>query len=181
MIRFVGAMVALVAVASSCGGGRAQGPTDTSTDADVVTGAEPVSYEAVDAVTGKKVSMADLRGRPAIIASWATWCVPCRKELPALERLHRAQGDDGVRVVIVNLDSAGDDEAVAEFVDQFGLTMTQWSDADDRFTPTFKGLGIPMSALVDGDGVIVERWYGALDPDDPSVADALRDVMVAPG
>lgn len=174
-------MVALMVVTSSCTGGRAQGATGPSTAADVVKRAEPVSYDAVDAVTGEKVSMADLRGRPAIIASWATWCVPCRKELPALERLHRAQGDDGVRVVIVNLDSAGDDDAVAEFVERFDLTMTQWRDADDRFTPTFKGLGIPMSALVDRDGVIIERWYGALDPDEPTVADALRDVMVAPG
>lgn len=174
-------IASFIAVTSSCGGARAPEATGVLTDADVLADAEPVSYDAVDAVTGEKVSMADLRGRPAIIASWATWCVPCRKELPALERLHRAQGDDGVRVVIVNLDSGGDDDAVAEFVDRFGLTMTQWRDADDRFTPVFKGLGIPMSALVDRDGVIVERWYGALDPDDPTVADALRDVMITPG
>lgn len=123
--------------------------------------------------------MSDLRGRPAIIASWATWCVPCRKELPALERFHQEQGADGVQVVIVNLDSAGNDTAVAEFVEKYGLTMTQWRDADDSFTPTFKGLGIPMSVLVDHDGVVTERWYGALDPEEPKVAASIEAALAA--
>lgn len=171
--------LATAAAITGCGGSgvSAAGGPETS---DVTSpDAQPVSYEAVDAVTGENVSMLGLRGRPAIIASWATWCVPCRKELPALERLHRQQGEDGVQVVIVNLDSKGNDEAVGEFVDRFGLTMSQWRDADDRFTPTFKGLGIPMSVLVDHEGVVVERWYGALDPEEPRVAESIEGVLAA--
>lgn len=176
-------LVSLGAVSlAGCGGSEPstqETGTDTGSREVAAVDYTPISYEAVDAVTGEPVSMDQLRGRPALISSWATWCAPCRKELPALERFHREQGDGGVQVVIVNLDSAGNDSAVADFVDEFGLTMTQWRDADDAFTRTFKGLGIPMSVLVDHEGAAVERWYGALDPEDPEVAGRIEEVLAA--
>lgn len=130
----------------------------------------PLTYEAVDAVTGEPVSLTDLRGRPALLASWATWCAPCRKELPRLEQLHKAQGDDGLQVVVVNLDSPGKDSAtIQEIAAGYGLTMRQWRDSEDTFTVAFKGFGIPMSVLLDHRGVVVHRWYGAINPADEDV------------
>lgn len=170
------AVAAILVLAPSCGGG-----TDAADVPAVVDDVEDpiVVYSAIDSDTGAVATLEDLRGRPVILASWATWCVPCRKELPALERFHRTQDDDGVQVVIVNLDSAGNDRAVAEFVEQFDLTMTRWRDADDEFTRVFQGLGIPMSVMLDHAGRVVERWYGALDPDDQRVRGRIDEVLAA--
>ena len=65
----------------------------------------PPSYLGKDQ-KGKKVELADLRGKVVIVTFWATWCVPCRKELPVLETIQRHAGQDRVRVVAVNIEKA---------------------------------------------------------------------------
>lgn len=162
--RWIVGLLALTCVAAACGG--KQEPV-----------VHPVSYRAADSNTGKPVSLAQLRGRPVLLSSWATWCAPCRKELPALERLHRAQGNDGLRVVAVNLDSDGHDADVRAMVDELGLTMTQWHDDENTFTLKFHGFGVPMSILLDREGQIVKTWHGALHPDDPDVRRELDKVL----
>lgn len=159
--------VVLVAGLVACGSGNgARSPEPT------------ISYRAVDSATGKPVSLSSLRGRPALLSSWATWCAPCRKELPALERLHQAQGPDGLQVVIVNLDEpTAASGAVQKMVDELGLTMTQWKDPDGTFTTTFRGIAVPMSVLLDASGRVVEKWHGPLDPDDPDVRRRLERVL----
>lgn len=169
------AAAALFAVLVGCSSpdARAGSPSGAAADRD-----DTVQYRAADALTGRPVDLTDLRGRPVLLSSWATWCAPCRTELPALERLHRDRGDDGLLVVTVNIDSADADEAaVRAMADELGLTMTQWRDEQDTFTTTFKGIAIPMSVLLDPDGRVVETWHGPLDPDDEDVRRQIDDVL----
>ena len=137
-----------------------------------------ISYRATDVGTGKAVSLATLRGRPALLSSWATWCAPCRRELPELQELHQAQGDDGLQVVVVNVDSP--DVAAAEIdgmATSLGLTMPQWRDPEGDFTSTFKGFGIPMSVLIDDNGQVLKTWHGILRPNDPEVRDRIAKAI----
>lgn len=139
---------------------------------------EAITYTAVDVASGDPVSLADLRGRPALLSSWTTWCVPCRVELPRLEKLHEARAADGLQVVIVNIDAPGTDEgAIAAFTGKLGLTMRQWRDPDGDFTTTFRGFALPMSVLVDASGEIVHTWHGPMNPADDDVRTALDDVL----
>lgn len=133
-----------------------------------------ISYSATDIATGKQVSLTELRGRPALLSSWATWCAPCRKELPELQALHEKQGDDGLQVVVVNVDSPDvTADAIAEMATTSGLTMPQWRDPEGEFTSTFKGFGIPMSVLIDADGRISKTWHGILRPNSPEVRERI--------
>lgn len=173
------AAILILLLASSCGAGEPQASAGLEEPGEVSTqGASAVAYNAVDATTGEPVSMDDLLGRPAIVSSWATWCAPCRRELPALERLHQEQPKDGLQVVIVNLDTANRDEKIInDMVEELGLTMTQWRDGADNFTMVFKGFGLPMSVLVDANGEIVHTWHGAINPDSDNVRAILADYM----
>ena len=141
--------------------------------------AEPLDYAAVDAATSAPVSLADLRGAPVLLAGWATWCPPCERELPELERLHREQtaGDGaeggGLRVVVVNVDEAAD-EVVTAAITEHGLTMPVWRDRRNRFGDVVGGVAFPVNALVDADGRLVQTWNGVLDVDDDEFRELVR-------
>lgn len=152
------AIATAAALLAGCGGGAGDaGP--------------PADYAATDLATGAPVSLADLRGSPVLLSTWATWCEPCRKEMPQLERLYAERRDDGLVVVAVNVNAAGPDERrIDALVRQWGLTMPLWRDADDRVTAEFGGMGVPMSVLIGADGVERATWHGAVDTADPAFA-----------
>lgn len=139
---------------------------------------EAIAYEAVEAATGAPVSLADLRGRPALLSSWTTWCVPCRVELPRMEKLYEARAADGLQVVVVNIDAPGTDEAaITAFADKLGLTMPRWRDPAGDFTTVFRGFALPMSVLVDASGEVVHTWHGPMNPADDDVREVLDGVL----
>ncbi len=139
----------------------------------------PLDYAAVDATTAVPVSLANLRGAPVLLAGWATWCPPCERELPELERLHREQdaGDgpegDGLQVVVVNVDDVADD-VVAAAITEHGLTTPVWRDRRNRFGDVVGGVAFPVNALVDADGRLVRTWNGVLDVDDDEFRELVR-------
>ena len=128
---------------------------------------------AAPALTGDTVALTSLRGRPVLLNLWATWCPPCREEMPALQELQERYGSQGLEVVAVSLDQSAD--AAAAFVDptvnrvvatvaELGLTMSVLHDGTGRVTHTFRTTGVPETFLIDADGRIVRRWIGAFDP-----------------
>ena len=95
-------------------------------------------------------SLADQRGRWALVNVWASWCVPCREEAPALQRFyerHRGQGFE-----IVGIDTQEPAEDGLEFVDEFGLTYPQLHDGPGEFADELKTTGVPENFLVDPEG-----------------------------
>ena len=97
-------------------------------------------------------SLADQRGRWALVNVWASWCVPCREEAPALQRFyerHRGQGFE-----IVGIDTQEPAEDGLEFVDEFGLTYPQLHDGPGEFADELKTTGVPENFLVDPDGEV---------------------------
>jgi thiol-disulfide isomerase/thioredoxin len=113
---------------------------------------------------------------PVALHFWATWCVPCRDELPAIDRFVTALTEDGVaeRLVVVSVDRFGYERVLAFVHDDLGLqNLTTWQEVTRKAGPTFRLFGYPDTVLLDADHRMVARLPGALDWDDPGIRSAL--------
>jgi thiol-disulfide isomerase/thioredoxin len=131
----------------------------------------PLTFERPD---GSKATVADFRGRAVLLNLWATWCVPCRAEMPALDRLQAEAGDNGFEVVAVNVDTARLERRAA-FLEGIGVkSLARYADpSGDAFETLRKdgeALGLPVTMLIDKDGCEIGVAAGAVKWDS---ADAL--------
>ena len=120
--------VLLVAAACSQEQGaesRPEAPTPTLAPAQAPT------YEAATP-EGEIVSLASLRGEAVLFNVWATWCGPCRVEIPYFAKLHETEGPKGLRVIGVSIDAAEDHQKVLDLAPSLGLTYEVWLDPDQR-------------------------------------------------
>ncbi|HXW19352.1 MAG TPA: TlpA disulfide reductase family protein [Roseiarcus sp.] len=130
--------------------------------------APDISFSGPD---GKKLKLADFRGRSVLLNLWATWCVPCRAEMPALDRLQAKFGGPDFQVVAVNLDTTRLDRPKAFFAETGVKSLDLYADpSDDSFEAlrlAGKALGLPTSLLIDKDGCEIgvmagpAAWDGA--------------------
>ena len=155
-------VAAAIAIAVSCGG-----------DADPADGARPApAYEAVS-LAGEPVSLAELRGQVVLLNVWATWCAPCRREIPELQALHTARSDEGLRVIGVTVDSRSAEDEIRRFIDEFRMTYEIWWDPDQTAVATFAAVGVPLTVLIDREGRIVWEHLGAFQRGDPALLAAV--------
>lgn len=122
------------------------------------------SYTVTSLDNNKPVSIANTTGDVILLNSWATWCLPCREEMPGLEQLHNEFQSKGLQIVGVSVDSPGAENMIKSFVKKMGLTYTFWHDPNNNFARLFKSLGVPESYLVDKEGNIFYQWRGPFDP-----------------
>jgi peroxiredoxin len=128
---------------------------------------------------GDSLRLADLRGSPVVLNIWATWCPPCRDEMPGLQQLHERYAGRGLRVIGVSVDSPGSEGAVRSFAAEYGLTFTLLLDPADLVARRFRTAGVPETFLIDADGRIAHRWIGRFDPVAPDVL-ARIETLLAP-
>ena len=111
-------------------------------------------------VNGARVSLEDYRGGVVLVNNWATWCPPCRAEMPELEAFfetHRAKNFTLIGI------SAGDTASqVDEFIAQNGITFPMWLDADGAALRAFKNNSLPSSYVIDATGTVRLAWTGAI-------------------
>ncbi|HYW06472.1 MAG TPA: TlpA disulfide reductase family protein [Longimicrobium sp.] len=148
--------------------------------AGAVVGAEAPAFEAVALEGGKPVSLRDLRGRAVLLNVWATWCHPCRKEIPELQKLHVAMAARGLTVVGVSVDEPGQAGEIPTFLRGFGATYAVWLDPADRAASTFATVGVPTTLLIGRDGTILWRHVGPVRADDPALLRLLNQALDAP-
>jgi thiol-disulfide isomerase/thioredoxin len=128
---------------------------------------------------GRSRSLADFRGKVVLLNLWATWCAPCREEMPSLDRLQQALGPDGFEVLALSLD-AGGAEAVRRFYAETGVrSLAVYVDPTMKATTALRALGVPTTILVDRDGA--ERWRktGPAHWDAPEFVAAFREAIAA--
>jgi cytochrome c-type biogenesis protein len=116
--------------------------------------------------TEDRIDLTGLKGEVLLLNTWATWCKPCRDEMPDFEVISKRHAADGLRVVGVNIDESAGDEAVRRFTDGIGVTFEQWRDPNNNFGKKFRVLGPPETFLVT-DGQILRHWRGQVDPNSP--------------
>ncbi len=144
----------------------------------VDTGGRVPAYGAPD-LRGDTVDLASLRGRVVLLNVWATWCKPCVKEMPALQRLHEMLDPEGLSVVAVSVDNAAlslgtADGDVRSFVDEYGITFTVLLDPQSRIESVFQVTGLPMTFVIDRDGILRKKVLGARVWDEPASVAELR-------
>ncbi|MBN9563488.1 MAG: TlpA family protein disulfide reductase [Alphaproteobacteria bacterium] len=124
--------------------------------------------------TGRNRSLADLRGHPLILNIWATWCVPCRKEMPTLDRLQATLKGSDALVVPLSIDSKGL-PAVEAFYREIGITsLGTYVNQSGDATHLLEVVGIPTTLLVDRNGREIGRKIGPADWDSPDMVALIR-------
>lgn len=111
----------------------------------------------------RQINLRDLSGRPVLVNLWATWCGPCREEMPRLQAAYERFGD---RVAFVGVDTQDYPDAAGEFLEEVGVTYPQLADPDGELLGFTRVPGLPVTLLLDADGVIVNRHIGGLDESD---------------
>ncbi|MDP9238097.1 MAG: TlpA family protein disulfide reductase [Chloroflexota bacterium] len=127
---------------------------------------------------GGRLRFSDLRGKPVFVNFWASWCTPCRKEMPDIVRAYGDYRASGLQVVAVDLQE--NDEEVLQFAADFGMTFPIAIDRSGGVAEAWRVggpvNGIPSSYFVDGDGVVQARVLGPLTPQ--SLSDGLAKIGV---
>jgi cytochrome c biogenesis protein CcmG, thiol:disulfide interchange protein DsbE len=109
---------------------------------------------------GVPVSLADFRGSVILVNLWATWCPPCREEMPTLNAFYEKYKDQDFLLIAINQEEPR--EVVQPFVEEFGLTFPVWLDEDYLAEDAFKTVHLPSSYVIDRDGRVRLMWIGAI-------------------
>ncbi len=136
--------------------------------APVGVGADAPEFRLPDIATGDSVSLRErYAGKVTLVNIWATWCLPCRAEMPSMEQLYTALAPRGFAIAAVSIDE-GPAEDVREFAEELGLSFDILHDRSTRIQQTYQTTGVPESFLLDRRGVIVKRIIGAHDWNSPA-------------
>ncbi len=154
------------------------GETAAGTARSTLAVGAPAPAYAATALDGTSRSLEQLKGEVVMLNVWATWCKPCREEIPALDSLQREFGPRGFRVIGVSIDVVGDTAQIAGFARELGASYELWLDPDDKVSTTFRAIGVPSTALIDRDGVLRWRHMGPVRASDPALR-ALLDSTLA--
>jgi peroxiredoxin len=112
---------------------------------------------------GGDLRLSDLRGRPVVLNFWATWCTPCRTEMPEFVRLDQSAGTDGPRVVAVDLQEAVG--PVQAFVDEFGMRFPTLFDRSGAVARAYRVNQLPVTVIIDREGIVRATRYGPVTPE----------------
>ncbi len=127
----------------------------------------PAPLEAFTDLAGNRVRLAELKGRVVLLNFWATWCAPCVREMPSLDRLQAALGDRALSVVAVSIDRGGA-EAIRPFAKRLGLAhLGLYHDPKGALFRAFGVTGLPASFLIDRNGAILGAYAGPAEWDGP--------------
>ena len=130
--------------------------------------------------SGRQRTLAEFRGKVVLLNIWATWCAPCREEMPALDRLQAKLGGPEFEVVALSIDQQGP-SVVRRFFDEVGIkALRLYVDPTAQAGFKLATVGVPATLLVDRGGREVWRRVGPAKWDAPEVADELRRAIEAP-
>jgi peroxiredoxin len=141
----------------------------------VSLGAPAPTFQLEPLGGGPAVDLASLRGRVVLLNFWATWCPPCEKEMPAMERLHRTLAGSDFTLLAVSVD---DDPSVVEsFRTRLGLSFPILLDPRKQVSASYTTFRYPETFLIDREGRIVQRYIGEVPWDDPHYVDRIRRLL----
>lgn len=166
-MRLLSVLVAVVLLAG-CGGER-QRPR-------ALVGDAAPAYSATN-MSGDSVTLASFRGKVVLLNVWATWCAPCREEIPFLQTLYDRHKSEGLEIVGVSVDARGQEESIKGFIDDFAMTYPVWRDPDERVQSLYLALGVPASYIIDREGVLRWRHLGIVRETDTTFSNALTTAL----
>lgn len=155
-------LIALLTVAIVQAMDKQAEPENTSQETAKMSGLK-IGSKAPDfelkTLTGDTVKLSDLKGKKVMLNFWATWCPPCKAEMPAMEQFSKESGEDVV-ILAVNIDPHLD---VKKFVDENGITFPIPLDEEDKVNEIYQILSIPTTYFIDTKGNIGNKYIGAME------------------
>ena len=147
----------------------------------------PAPEFAVADLDGDIVRLSDHRGHVVMVSIWATWCGPCRYEMPSMERLYEEFAEEGLEILAVSIDAdagtfdlfgrpGGDIQA---FADSLGLTFPLLHDPSGHIQQVYQTTGVPETFLVGRDGIIYKKVAGGTEWDAPDHQELIRRLLAA--
>ena len=141
------------------------------------TGPKPVPELTFLDANGSEVTLADFRGEVVVLNLWATWCAPCRREMPSLDRLQAKYGGDGLEVIALSLDR-GDIAKVRAFFDELAISsLALYQDPKGRVGRELAAPGLPTTVVIDRAGQEVGRLLGPAEWDSPEALAVIERLM----
>jgi peroxiredoxin len=137
-------------------------------------------FRVMNLATRDSISLNEYRGSVTLVNIWATWCLPCREEMPSMQRLYDSLGSRGFRIAAISIDE-GSPEDVAAFAAELGLSFDILHDRSGRIERLYQTTGVPESFLLDRRGVLVKRVIGAHDWSSPANISAVARLLEQPG
>ena len=129
---------------------------------------------------GREVSLSDHRGKVVLVNIWATWCPPCRQEMPSMQRLYEKFKGENFEILAIGIDSEGR-EAVAPFMSKMNLTFPALLDPGETIRSLYGITGVPESFIIDKQGILVEKIIGPINWATPEVFFFFKDLIQKPG
>ncbi|HEY4743975.1 MAG TPA: TlpA disulfide reductase family protein [Desulfuromonadaceae bacterium] len=136
----------------------------------------PAPEVVVNSLQGAPLKLSDLKGKVVLLNFWATWCPPCRSEIPSMMKLNAAMAGKPFQMVAISIDEGGR-PAIESFFQTSGFTLPTYIDPDNRAAKTYGITGVPETFVIDKQGVIVKKVIGPLEWDSPEVAAFLEQLM----
>jgi thiol-disulfide isomerase/thioredoxin len=176
---FWGAVVGLFAQ-NSRNGGIPQRVTAAFSAAGIPVLREPVPMVdfILPLLDGTSRNTAELRGKVVFLNFWATWCGPCRAEMPSMEALYHRFKEQGLEILAVNLQES--QKEVSAFMQQLGLTFPTALDQPGSIGAAYGVMAIPTTYIVDRNGGIIARVMGSLDWNSPRLFSAFETLLNSP-
>lgn len=125
---------------------------------------------------GSTLKLSDLKGKVVLLNFWATWCPPCREEIPSMMKLNSLMAGKPFQMVAISVDEGGK-TAVESFFNDSGLSLPTYLDASGASVKSYGITGVPESFIVDKQGVIVKKIIGGVTWDSPEVVSFLEGLM----
>lgn len=120
----------------------------------------PAPELSLETIDGKTESLADYRGEVVLVNNWATWCPPCKAEMPTLAAYYKQHRAEGFTIIAIEAGEPAD--VVAQFVRDYDLTFPIWLDPDGKSLRTFRNGNLPNSYVIDSSGTVRYAWTGEI-------------------
>lgn len=128
---------------------------------------------------GRTVALSDLRGKVVLLNFWATWCFPCRVEMPSMEEAYQRFRSQGLEILAVSVDEQGA-RVTKPFQEEKGLTFPILHDTDYQVGLTYGARSLPMTYLIDRQGIIKHRVFGSREWNTPEAGQMLSTLLEEP-
>lgn len=146
----------------------------------VAVGSSAPSFSAKDLHSGATRTLADYRGQVVLLNVWATYCLPCKVEMPSMEELYKTYGPRGVRIVAVSIDDAVSEDSIRAYARNLGLTFDILHDPTHAIEDAYQTTGYPESFVIDRGGTIRRKWISAADWNAPESRALFDELLGTP-
>lgn len=143
----------------------------------VVAGSQAIEFTLPD-LDGYSKSLSDYKGKVVFLNFWASWCDPCKEEMPSMQALYEelAGAGSSFEIVAVSVDSESA-EVVREFTDSYGITFPILHDRKGKIKEIYKTTGVPETFIIDQNGYVAEKVMGPRDWSSPAATYTIRDLI----